>query len=389
MTPGRDRGRQPHQQRCPRRRRSSSRARTRGHRHRRRAGPADDRGGAPTGGTVTLHASPPAARAPTSTRAARTSPSRWRWACTARSSCARHRRQLRLRHAATQFDPTREYLLLLSEIDPDLHHAVETGGTYDFNALHNRYFTINGREFPDTIQDNGSALLPTQPYGALIRIQPNNASNPHAGAGPDDQRGRAEPPVPPARQPHHARSPRTAGCCSAPTGRPASTEHFGETIGSGQTQDYLLPWDDRTTGTRPPTRCRWRSRTTGTSPSRTPTPGTAATRTWATRARCRPARPRSEHLRRVVLPAPQPRAQRVRQLRPGLRRDGHAPARRPAGRLLRLPDGDEDHHRHAEERVGHQPRRRRRATTTRSTRPRPAPARRTGTRSSAGSRQDR
>ena len=57
--------------------------------------------------------------------------------------------------ASTQFDPSREYLMLLNEIDPDLHHAVETGGTYDFNALHNRYFTINGREFPDTIQDNG------------------------------------------------------------------------------------------------------------------------------------------------------------------------------------------------------------------------------------------
>ena len=41
--------------------------------------------------------------------------------------------ELRLRRAATQFDPAREYLLLLAEIDPDLHHAVETGGTYDFN----------------------------------------------------------------------------------------------------------------------------------------------------------------------------------------------------------------------------------------------------------------
>ena len=30
---------------------------------------------------------------------------------------------------ATAFDPAREFLLLLNEIDPDLHHAVETGGT--------------------------------------------------------------------------------------------------------------------------------------------------------------------------------------------------------------------------------------------------------------------
>ncbi len=40
----------------------------------------------------------------------------------------------------------------------------------------NRYFAINGREFPDTIQDNGSALLPNQPYGALVRIQPNDTA---------------------------------------------------------------------------------------------------------------------------------------------------------------------------------------------------------------------
>ena len=59
-----------------------------------------------------------------------------------------------------------------AEIDPDLHHAVETGATYDFNALHNRYFTINGREFPDTIQDNGSSLLP-QP--AVRRAGPDPA----------------------------------------------------------------------------------------------------------------------------------------------------------------------------------------------------------------------
>src|SRR5205823_6211920 len=80
--------------------------------------------------------------------------------------------------AATQFNPGREFLMLFNEIDPDLHKAVETGGTYDVNALHNRYFAVNGREFPDTILDNGSALLPDQPYGALVRIQPNTASNP-------------------------------------------------------------------------------------------------------------------------------------------------------------------------------------------------------------------
>jgi len=72
---------------------------------------------------------------------------------------------------STRYDSGREYLLLLSEIDPVLHHAVETGtGTYDFNARRARYFFVNGRAFPDTIQDNGTDLQPDQPYGALVRL---------------------------------------------------------------------------------------------------------------------------------------------------------------------------------------------------------------------------
>jgi hypothetical protein len=138
--------------------------------------------------------------------------------------------------AATQFDPSREYLLLLNEIDPDLHHAVETGGTYDINALHNRYFAINGREFPDTVQDNGSGLLPNQPYGALVRLQPNSPANTQPAllrminAGVNNH-------------PFHPHGNHTREI--AQDGRlVASTEHFGETIGSGQTLDYLLRWDD-------------------------------------------------------------------------------------------------------------------------------------------------
>jgi len=137
--------------------------------------------------------------------------------------------------AATRFDPKKEYLLLLNEIDPDLHHAVETGGTYDVNALHNRYFAINGREFPDTIQDNGTALLPNQPYGALVRLQPTAAGEPPAllrmlNAGL-------------LNHPFHPHGNHTREI--AQDGRlVASTEHFGETVGSGQTKDYLLRWDD-------------------------------------------------------------------------------------------------------------------------------------------------
>ncbi len=86
--------------------------------------------------------------------------------------------------AATQFNPINDYTLLLSEIDPDWHAAVEdavntfnAGGVYNptpFNVVdyHPRYWQINGRSFPDTIAPNRAAWLPTQPYGALLHIHP-------------------------------------------------------------------------------------------------------------------------------------------------------------------------------------------------------------------------
>jgi len=148
--------------------------------------------------------------------------------------------------ASTRYDPSREFLLLFAEIDPNLHHAVETGGGYDINALHNRYFTINGRSFPDTVQDNDSLLLPTQPYGALVRIQPNNATSTAPALLRMINAGAANHPF----HPHgnHTREIAQDGrLVLAPGGDAASTEHFGETIGSGQTIDYLLRWDNQAT----------------------------------------------------------------------------------------------------------------------------------------------
>jgi FtsP/CotA-like multicopper oxidase with cupredoxin domain len=145
--------------------------------------------------------------------------------------------------ASTPFDPAREYLLLLNEIDPDLHHAVETGGTYDYNALHDRYFAINGREFPDTIQDNGSALLPNQPYGALVRVQPTTPTDRPAlirmiNAGTSNH------PFHPHGN-HTTLVAQDGRLLTSPTGSSAATEHFGETIGAGQTEDFMLRWDDQ------------------------------------------------------------------------------------------------------------------------------------------------
>ncbi len=147
--------------------------------------------------------------------------------------------------ASTQFDPGREYMLLLAEIDPALHHAVEVGAPYDFNTLRNRYFTINGRSFPDTIQDNGTGLLPTQPYGAMVRIQPNSPTNTNPALIRMLNVGADNHPF----HPHgnHTRQIAQDGRPIKVTGSDASTEHFGETIGAGQTEDFLIRWDTQAT----------------------------------------------------------------------------------------------------------------------------------------------
>ena len=148
---------------------------------------------------------------------------------------------------STQFDPAREFLLLLGEIDPDLHHAVEVGSTYDINALHNRYFFINGREFPDTVQDNGTALLPYQPYGALVRIQPTTPSSLPALIRMANV-GELNHPFHPHGN-HTTQIAQDGRMLLSPGGGSAATEHFGETIASGQTEDFLLRWDTNSTDT--------------------------------------------------------------------------------------------------------------------------------------------
>jgi FtsP/CotA-like multicopper oxidase with cupredoxin domain len=147
--------------------------------------------------------------------------------------------------APTQFNAGREYLVLLAEIDPDLHAAVETGGTYDFTAVHNRYFTVNGREFPDTIADNGVSWLPGQPYGALIRIQPYDpARNPLPALIRMINVGVDNHPFHPHGN-HLSLIAQDGRLFRTPVNTDASSEHFAETIGSGQTEDFLLKWTDQ------------------------------------------------------------------------------------------------------------------------------------------------
>ena len=156
-------------------------------------------------------------------------------------------------HAFGTYDPTNEFVMLLSEIDPNLHSAIELGQPYDVTTLHPRYWLINGRSFPDTIAPNNAAWLPTQPYSALfhITVQDNTlaASDPN---GPNkapalirylDAGSRNHPFHP------HGQNGRLIARDGAPlvdaSGNDLSYETFSFTIGSGQTWDQLYHYDNQ------------------------------------------------------------------------------------------------------------------------------------------------
>jgi hypothetical protein len=142
--------------------------------------------------------------------------------------------------SSTQFDPSREYLLLLHDIDPFLHAAVERGQPFRISTRRDRYFTINGRSFPDTIADNGVSWLATQPYGALVATTPSMP-----GAKPGLIRyanaGLSNHPMHPHGN-HLRVIARDGRLLRGPLGQDTSFEDFTRTIGSGQTYDTLLRW---------------------------------------------------------------------------------------------------------------------------------------------------
>ena len=150
--------------------------------------------------------------------------------------------------AFTQFNPDNDYMILLSEIDPDLHWAVEQGLPYDITLFHPRYWLINGRSFPDTIAPNDAEWLPTQPYGALLHIKPFDAVN---YAQPSAVRflnvGMRNHPMHPHGD-HIQVVGRDGRPLLDPTLGPAnenlSYAEFGPVIGSGQTKDTLYDWEE-------------------------------------------------------------------------------------------------------------------------------------------------
>ncbi len=152
---------------------------------------------------------------------------------------------------ATQFNPDTEFLLILSEIDPVLHSAVNTAVlnsqsvTYDMTQYRARYWLVNGRAFPDTIAPNGADWLPAQPYGSLARIHPYDAVN---NPLPALERYIGIGPVEYPFHPHGFNGriiARDGNVLRGPVGNEdQSYEKFSIPVGPGQTYDSIFTWED-------------------------------------------------------------------------------------------------------------------------------------------------
>jgi hypothetical protein len=68
----------------------------------------------------------------------------------------------------------REYLFVLSEIDPAIHRLVQFGqmAKVDNTTRHSTAWFENGRSFPDTMKEAFTSLLPNQPYDAMPLMHP-------------------------------------------------------------------------------------------------------------------------------------------------------------------------------------------------------------------------
>lgn len=133
----------------------------------------------------------------------------------------------------TEFD--REYLLVVSEIDPLLHEAVRLGKPFQASAYKPRYWTMNGRCAPDTMFPDGASYLPQQPYGSLIMAEPGEkVLLRYIGAGSD-----AHP-----LHPHgnHTRVVALDGRLLRNGSQDLSLKHFTVLVGAGQTYDQIFQW---------------------------------------------------------------------------------------------------------------------------------------------------
>ena len=146
--------------------------------------------------------------------------------------------------ADSAFNPDHEYLFVLSEVDPDVHLAVERGEPIDQNDYNARYFLINGRSMPDTLAPNNASWLPSQPYGAMVHIQPYDAqTNPRPALIRYLNAGTVSYPFHP-----HGSDERVVNTdghpLAGPNGEDLSYNKFDLVVQPGQSLDALMDWRD-------------------------------------------------------------------------------------------------------------------------------------------------
>ncbi len=79
-------------------------------------------------------------------------------------------------HPDSAYD--REYLFLMTEMDPRIHNTVQfegvaaLDGTDYLTDYSPTYWFFNGRNFPDTLLSNNVPWLPSQPYTSLVLMYP-------------------------------------------------------------------------------------------------------------------------------------------------------------------------------------------------------------------------
>lgn len=146
--------------------------------------------------------------------------------------------------ADSAFNGGHEYVFLLSELDPDVHLAVERQQPVDWTAYNARYYMINGRSMPDTLAPNNASWLPNQPYGALVHIKPYDATtNPLPAAIRYLNAGRVNFPFHP-----HGSDERVVNkdgqALQRADGKDLSYLKYDIDVMPGQTVDTLMDWRD-------------------------------------------------------------------------------------------------------------------------------------------------
>lgn len=144
----------------------------------------------------------------------------------------------------SRFTLGKEYVFLLSEVDPAVHVDVERNQPIDWKTYTARYFMINGRSMPDTIAPNHASWLPSQPYGALVHIKPYDATtNPYPATIRYLNAGSVNYPFHPHGSDERVIN-RDGHPLAGPGGEDLSYQKYDLDVGPGQGVDVLMDWRD-------------------------------------------------------------------------------------------------------------------------------------------------